>query len=271
MDRDAEGQQSVDLHSLSAEERQHLYKQYYGKNVEPLTHILAPDECSAYPELADEIFTAYLRYTTFAVKVWINYDALQKRFFNHDDQRFQDCGQLQLTRSQRQSLESLRGGAFEIRKVKFEIGTPFAHFCTIKVQSSTSTDPQRGPALKALVKSDGADEHPIVTSFVEDMAETLEGLYLADVGQTGFRFVDLVELATYFRRLQTADEAVEYDHRPGLSIWTDFLREREEWDFKKYSFVETERNEGFVDLDEVEWRKKKELEKQAREESKKGG
>jgi hypothetical protein len=70
---DAHREAQVNLIHLPAAQRQQFYKQVFSKRVEPLTHISEPDECNEWPDLRDEILEAYLRYTTFSVKVWANY------------------------------------------------------------------------------------------------------------------------------------------------------------------------------------------------------
>jgi hypothetical protein len=69
---DAHREAQVNLIHLPPAQRQQFYKEVFSKRVEPLTHISEPDECNEWPDLRDEILEAYLRYTTFSVKVWAN-------------------------------------------------------------------------------------------------------------------------------------------------------------------------------------------------------
>lgn len=64
----------------------------FNKNVERLEDIDRPDICNDYVESAHDIIAAYLKYTTFTAKVWVNYDTSWKKFFV--DKRIEDCGRL---------------------------------------------------------------------------------------------------------------------------------------------------------------------------------
>ncbi len=222
------------LTSMSPERREMYYRKAFGKNVEPLTHIEAPDECSAFPLLADEIFEAYLRHTTFAVRVYVNYDALHGRFYNAHDQRFHTCGKLKLSPRMYSRIEQTPN--FAINKVRFELCTAFNSLCTMSVRAGP-VEALDGTWLRARLGLYDEVAHPELIKWLWQLKTKLDDTYLTDPEQTSMRLGDLEDLALLFRRVQTEREARDHENYPHITAWTEFWHE------------EMERNDGYVEFE----------------------
>ncbi|PIA96253.1 hypothetical protein CB0940_10381 [Cercospora beticola] len=92
----------------------------------PLSSLRYPPISKNFPDVKDELLDLYIKLNTFNVKVWSNYDASKKKFFD-DEPRLSDCGRLILSPNVRMRLEVLDSGrvGLELPKVEMEIGTAF--------------------------------------------------------------------------------------------------------------------------------------------------
>lgn len=98
-----------------------LYEALYaGKEVQ-LKDVAYPAEAYERPDLQEQIMAAYLKHTTFTVKVWANFDAAEEKFFDKG-QRLQDCGSLRLPAD---SANMLKSSEVTFHHIRFDIGTAF--------------------------------------------------------------------------------------------------------------------------------------------------
>ena len=231
-DRTRDGPQLVDM---DYEGRQQFYKDLFSRNVEPLAHIAPPDECSLHPQFKDEILAAYFRYTTFTVKVWVNYDTATKKFYI--DRRAQDCGKVRLTKKDIAHLEKLdqTNELLELSRIRLEIGTPFSDFCKVTLRASPSKLDVGYDVTLRIAWFDQDD--PELIDFIQDMYVECDG-ELLPYDQKGFQMQDVEELASRCLRKPTADELCQKRFSSDLddSLWMDIANDEEE-------------NPGWVDFD----------------------
>ncbi|KAK3058141.1 hypothetical protein LTR09_001219 [Extremus antarcticus] len=214
------------LHDLTPQQRQESYRKVFSTKVEPLTHIEGPEVSGAELNFENEIFDAYLRYTTFAVKVWLNYDPTARRFYNHTDQRFASCGIIVLTPSQRKKIVANIAENAEFGRVRFELGTPFTSLADVTVRVVRSTL-DVGMQLKVSAKYHvNEHQHGELAGDIEVVERELQEFNIP-YGRKGLCLQDLVQLAKVFRRQQTTEEAADYHQQPDDSVWTEVDNDRE--------------------------------------------
>lgn len=210
----------VKLIHLTPAQRQEFYKSRYAKRVEPLAHIAPPEECTEWPDLREEILDAYLRYTTFSVRVWTNYDTATKKFYV--DARQQDCGRLVLKPSEVQWLNGVNPeGSVQFNRILLEIGTPFSNLCSVKLAAAAS---KTDGLVDVTVRAWRPDiDHPRAVDFVTNMCSRLYegGVGIAD-WQTGMLVSDIENIAAYFCRRPQQHEVTRLYWNRNSGPWMDF-------------------------------------------------
>ncbi|KAK3703089.1 hypothetical protein LTR37_014700 [Vermiconidia calcicola] len=227
----------IDLTLMSVEAREKYYKECFSKMVEPLKCLSEPDLCNTFPELKIEIIGAYLRYTTFTVQVWANYDAACKKF--HTDGRMQDCGKLERSSPNAERiLHSIATSGLEFGRIRYEIGTAFMTLCAVNFRVIRPKD-DAGVELKISLRMYDSG-HPSLYEFVRSVCQHNQGVELA-YSQQGLQIRDIVEIASFFKRKPTAEEMAprSYWKYTGNSPWMDLSGKYED-------------NFGWVDFDELE-------------------
>lgn len=124
----SEDAQLVDfLASKTLTERMVYFRRPFFRTVVPIQSISEPELCQKLPDFAEDITTAYLQHTTFTAKVWVNYDAACKKFY--DDTRAEDCGQLLMKPKDNAYLQKLDPEVVQLGRVRLEVGTAFNTLC----------------------------------------------------------------------------------------------------------------------------------------------
>ena len=214
---------------LTQIERERAYIRKFAKQVEPLHCIDPPSECEIYPDFRREIFGAYLHFTTFTMKVWVNYDAASKKFYM--DNRANDCGKLMMRPEDTRYLSDFPPGLLEIGHVRFELGTPFRTLCLVNFRAAVSPTNIDG-YLSAKVDSLTHD-HPALLNFIKHICAKVKEFHLPH-GQKGLRLKDLEELASMFCREPTENEKQSKFRFGDMSTWMDIYYDS--------------RNPGFIDV-----------------------
>lgn len=186
------GNEVQHLCDMTPQERQDLYEEYFSREV-PIEKMKRPKECHDHPHLKNEILEAYLKYTTWVFKVWINYDAACEKLYT--DARIHDCGQLMLSPKAMEYLSDIGAGAVELRNVRLDIGTAFqtlAHL-TLEVRPSKL---DVGPKIDTYVNDLGRGAHPIVMKVINRVRTIVEDSEAdATGGKNGFTIEDLEKVA----------------------------------------------------------------------------
>lgn len=242
-----------DLNSMNPAEREVHYERRFGNKTERSHTLCFPtDLTDEYPDLADKINAAYLRYTIFTVEVWMNYDPASQRFFN-DECRAQDCGKLKLPVARRKKRkkdekdeekaevkgvrERLKG--VEFGRVRFEVCTPFARLGSILVEV-LPPEAKLPMAPQDFLDSEGDGDRMrlrVKRGFRNQDELFQKGLHLAfgwikidflPSGGEGLCIKDLEAIASYFRirpklRHLTLNEGWVRD----TDVWMNFFRKEE--------------------------------------------
>lgn len=101
---------------------QYLRREFH-QTSEPIEEIRQPLLCDVYPDFRKDICRAYLRYSAFTAKVWVNYDGACKQFFV--DRRVADCGKLVLSAKDKKRIEIIKSANIEVNRIVLEVGTAF--------------------------------------------------------------------------------------------------------------------------------------------------
>lgn len=211
---------TTSLIHLPPAQRQQAYKEIFIKRVERLSHISEPDECAKYPELHNEILDNYLRFTTFTVDVWTNYDAAAQKFYI--DKRLEDCGKLNLKPSEIRHLEGKDPNRdIEIYRIIFEIRTSFTRLADVRILAKPSK--RDGVTDITLKVARTNSDHPVALEFINDIcAEFNENGVTAADDQRGLVIADLENLAGMFRRAPTDAEMYRMSRNINQGPWMDF-------------------------------------------------
>lgn len=216
-DGDVDTQIQVSLLDLSAEQRQQYYKEEFRRYVEPLEYLSHPDLCNTFPELAYEILEAYLRWVTFSVPVWVNYDAAAKMFYI--DRRTEDCGKLRLREGTKTFLRTHYDRPLEFGRVRLEVGTPFHHLCNVDFRTVPSTL-NLGHEIRTRITGGCNGEHPDLLQFIENVCANAAECKL-EYGQKGLRLQDVQDFAQAFHRKPTEKDIMKIVNFDYDSVWMD--------------------------------------------------
>ena len=221
----------TNLTEMTAEEREAVYKQIFCKTAEILEHLELPAQCEAYPEFADEIYAAYLRYTTFIVKVWVNYDAASGKFYY--DKRHEDCAKLVLGPKGRKKLKLMKSDNLELSRVRLEVGNPFNNFFSVTLKAAPS-DVGIDRGIEVRIADRGGLNHLLLLRFIRYVGGEVKDRSLP-YDQKGMRLHDIEDVAAMFRRCPTREEMQQKRHYYHVSPWMDLNGDDEE-------------NDGWVDF-----------------------
>lgn len=108
-----------------AEERvepEQLAHYFTGREVD-LKNFKEPSLCQQHPNHREALMAAHIRYTSFAVTVWVNFDAAEQVFF--EGNRAEACGKLRLPEPKHQELASMGADVLRFQHVRLYISTPF--------------------------------------------------------------------------------------------------------------------------------------------------
>jgi hypothetical protein len=157
---------------------------------------------------------------------YVNYDALTKRFYNQDDQRYQDAGRINLPPPKKRMCKEADKKQLKFRKVRYELGTPFTNVCTVDVSVVDAGD---GTARKKLNVKGGSchvQAHQDFVNWILEVFEQIRELNPAEEADA-LTFQDLETLAGMFKREQTMVERRDYIRYPNDSEWTDVSNDQE--------------------------------------------
>ena len=199
------------LTKMNAAEREKYYESKFSNQAEPLHILQFPSLASEYPLFAAEINAAYLRHTTFVVKVWINYDAMAERFY-YDD-RASDCGTLRL--SQKDIDTKLKPNEFG--KIRFEVRTPFTYLARITI-GVESTKLSLGPRIQGVKFRYFNNPAPLFADTIWDIGRTIQSDFEVS-GAKGLNYDDIVTLAACFK---VRPRAADYN-------WGGWLKDTTVW------------------------------------------
>lgn len=207
---------------MTREERESLYEGLFARQYEHLHLLEWPELHRTYPQFARKINAAYLRHTTFIVKVWINYDAVAHRFYWDD--RAQDCGHIRVLN--KELVDRLHFTQHAFSKVRFEVCTPFTLLATMKLVVEP-TGLKGAPCLRVL--RGVRDEDSVLAEGLSLISRRIK----AQIEPKALAFEDLETIAKIFR-LEPAEEDLTY------SAW---LRDTRMWmNFRR----DVEGNQGYV-------------------------
>lgn len=183
--------QPNDWAMLSDEERDEFLTETFDKEV-PLEQIGRPDLCRLHSQFEDEIADAYLKHTTFVVKVWANYDGAAKEFFY--DQRVEDCGKLILTSKQREDVDRIVRD-ITVSKIRFDIGTAFRTLARLTVEVRGTVDGRQ--QVDVFKDVSACQDHSKLAEEVRDLQGDMKNVDITP-GKDGFSLADIDELAMWF-------------------------------------------------------------------------
>ncbi|KAK4548857.1 hypothetical protein LTR36_008630 [Oleoguttula mirabilis] len=211
------------LPSMSLKDRDDYYHTAFHHDI-PIEKFAVPAACALYPEYAEEICSAYMEYTTFIFKVWINYDAGASKFFT--DNRFQDCGELRLTHQARIHLKRIGADTvlYGTGGVRFDIGTAFRPLAQVTIELRPSKL-DVGPAIDTFVADVSGRRHPGLINYLHTICEVIKDDDITD-GKDGLVLADIDRLALRFLRMPD-----EYEERRWGERWYDgiFFGTYEDW------------------------------------------
>ena len=211
------------LINMSEVQRTRYFKRAFFQRVEPLRHIKQPPLAEDHPDLAEGIVEAYLRHTTFTVKVWVNYDAAGEKFFC--DKRARDCGELVLSTTDYQRLQRKLSTVIELSRVRFGVGTPFKVLYHLEVSVPNSKLDLHGDFKVNL--NPATSKHPLLLEHLQDVFDKIEDLSLPH-GQKGLQLCNIEHLAAMLVRRPTTEEVQKKDRERGsmyrfTSPWMDLV------------------------------------------------
>ena len=204
-------QTPVDLAAMNTEQRQNMYKRWFSKVAE-LKTINRPRQCEDYPAFSKEISEAYMRHTTFTVKIWTNYDAAANEFYSkgpgNESNRYDTCGKLVLTPDAERHVYAVVPRIGEFARVRFQVGTPFRTMCEVGITIEGS---RRDVGLDVTVccKDMTRGEHPFLMDYIRGVCDRTMPGYPC-YGGDGLVLRDLMEIALLFRG-QMAEDSLDQD------------------------------------------------------------
>lgn len=199
---------------MSPEDRDELYDQAFKLDL-PIEEIALPLQCTTFPDFSDEILAAYLKYTTFVFKVWINYDAAARQFYT--DGRAQSCGNAIITPKARTHLREIGAGKVHFANVRFDIGTPFRPIGNVTVEIRP-TKLDVGPAIDTFLADTSGRQHCAVIDFLDELCEHIRESDPTD-GKEGLALTDVAKLARLFRRAPDYNTGVLGSYGLSRRLW----------------------------------------------------
>jgi hypothetical protein len=185
----------VDEEPDHARLRLELIASIFASNPVQLKDFEPPPECFQYRDQADDVFSTYCSHTIFYVKVWINFDAHEKVFF--EGTRSADCGKLQLPEALYRNLAGAEPTHFGFHRVCFEICTPFRTLAVVDLNVEDSPD---GATLQVGSEmAHGHDGKIRLDKYIQNCCVWMRRNGLAH-GFAGLRFQDLEAFASLFCR-----------------------------------------------------------------------
>ncbi|EMC95668.1 hypothetical protein BAUCODRAFT_34433 [Baudoinia panamericana UAMH 10762] len=186
------------LSTMSFDERQDKYWEcFHELDAVPIEKLAIPDLCHEYPPFGDEIFAAYLRYTTFSCKTWVNYDATACMFYV-DEQRLKTCGKLRISAIAMQHLLETNLDRAPLPTVRFDVGTPFRSlaYLTLEVRM-TPNGPAIDPYVHILTGNNNGKHDAFFQHLDTKTKQLQEGKFNALDGKEGFVLADLQRLVAW--------------------------------------------------------------------------
>lgn len=186
------------LAQLPPEERQEHYEANFGCLVMELKDAEYPPEYYTYPDLAEEIWNAYLHYVTFTVTIWTNYDSSFRSFFLNA-RRIQDCGKPNLTPKQGKRLQKLIGDR-QLGYVRLLIGTAFRslYYLDLFARYSEKADSYSLHGRGNLLYNDYGQHDSLFERVKQTFHAILEDGLTGDRTRTGLYLEDLHLIAKDF-------------------------------------------------------------------------
>jgi hypothetical protein len=173
-----------------------------------LKYFEPPPECYRFRAQAGEIFSQFLYHTLFLVKVWINFDAYEKVFF--EGARSTACGGLRLPEAIYQDLANGDSAIFKLQQVRFEVGTPFRTLAIVDIFVERDDG---GPGATLRASSRMLPEHADkgkLEPYVQHCCLWIEHIGL-NPDSDGLGFQDLEAFASFFRRDREVSPGCEAD------------------------------------------------------------
>jgi hypothetical protein len=183
------------------EERWDRYQEYFRPDkIIELKNIGPPKECSRSPDLANELIQAYCFYSRINVKVWSNYDSVERGFYLNEGQ-LESCGELCIQPDQLERILALSAAQYQFWSVCLDIGTPFRTI--FKVHLNVHYVNNDGPSMETeLVVSyeelpDFNGPHNGLRYHIESAMERIQSSGIVP-GQTGLTVSHLQDIAAAF-------------------------------------------------------------------------
>lgn len=168
---------------------------YSGKDV-PLKDIGFPPEAEQRPDIQGDIFAAYLKHATFTVKIWTNYDAAEKVFFQ--GQRLQDCGLLQGDRDVLKILSQCDPSKVNFQHIRLDVGTAFRTLVIFQLDVEHGDDGSAYLDVKGKYVTQDDQAEAFDKFMRQCFTKILEtGL---QAGENGIAMKDLKTYASFFKR-----------------------------------------------------------------------
>lgn len=146
-----------------------------------------------HPKYRNDIFAAYMQYTTFDVTVWVNFDAAEQVFFN--GKRAEACGKLRLSPSKHQELAASEPDVLTFHRVRFYVSTPFRRLACLDLDVVEQEDDR--PELR--VKGEMLMELARLRAFLVGVAKVITTFNLKE-GVEALTFRDLEMFARWLCR-----------------------------------------------------------------------
>lgn len=205
--------------------RLELLSTIFAANPVQLKDFEPPSECYQYLDQTADIFSKYLYYTVFHVKVWISFDANENVFF--DGARSAACGKLQLPERVYKSLASVDPTFLKLQQVCLEIGTPFRTLAVVDL--AVVEDGPDGATVRAECEMarEHADKHRL-NKYIQYCCRWIEHIGLVH-GVDGIALEDLADFASLFRRDREAHPGRDDDWEEpvyGGGEWTGVEKPR---------------------------------------------
>lgn len=198
--------ETINLRDYDRAGREDLYARSYNEGTIPLNDFKIPNACDEFPEFAEEILAAYVKHTTFTVKVWANYDSYTKKWYRQPS-RLETCGKLQLSARSRQCLEhQVRGLQFS--RIQLQIGNPFRTLFNVNLHVVDGQLQVNGVE----VRKDVHAPHSMLRWVVRDAIGRIEGDGIIQ-GRFALSMEDLNNIAKEF----------VYKPKHRMDLWNHFV------------------------------------------------
>lgn len=183
---------------MSIHDRRKVFRTEYPNDDIELQRFCVPDECYLYPDFGEEILEAYLFKTCFNVKVWVNYDSIDKQLYAHE-QRLQSCGVLDLTLRQRKVLRRLGPEVCQFKKLRLDVGTPFRTLFEVYIDVANDTPSKWKLDVNYQEVPEQNSPHQILEHAVKAACSNIQEDGIPYSDQIGLTYEDLKAIALEFR------------------------------------------------------------------------